>query len=305
MRPLTVGITTRNRPASIERCLRSLGSIADLVDRAIVLDDASAPPIDAVALQQAAAAAGIALQVIRADRHEGTSAARNRIARVTASPYILNLDDDAFLVGDSAVRAALSVVERDPRVAAVAFAQADGQGRRLPDAQQPSRATEPSYVPAFIGFACLIVKDRLLAIGGYREAFGMHGEEREVCLRWLDRGWHVVYLPDGAVAHAADPSNRDPRAYVRHVMRNDCLAALYNEPLARAACIIPYKFWSFTRMRANLPNGDPGGLRWLARELIKAVPATMRERHPVKWRTIRAWRRLREHAAPYAPEPSQ
>ena len=298
-RPVTVSITTRNRPDAVERCVRSLASIRDLVDSAIVLDDASSPPLDAAPLSRAAADAGIAIEVLRADAHMGTAAGKNTIARHARAPYLLSLDDDAFLVGEAAVRDALSVLQHDPGVAAVAFSQSDEHGHRFPAGQQPSASDAPCYVPAFIGFACLIARDRLLEIGGYREPFVIHGEEREVCLRWLDRGLHVVYLPDAAVAHLADGSNRDRRAYVRHVMRNDCMAALYNEPFARVLAIIPYKLWSFTRMRAGVPGGDPGGLWWIVREVGRAAPGILRQRHPVRWRTLREWRRLRESSPPY------
>jgi GT2 family glycosyltransferase len=298
-RPLTVSVTTRNRPDVVERCIRSLASISDLVDGAIVLDDASAPPLDRPRLTGVAEEAGIALEILRAETHSGTAAGKNTIARRARAPYLLSLDDDAFLVGDAAVREALDVLTRDPRVAAVAFAQSDANGRRWPAGQQPAAAEEPCYVPAFIGFACLIARDRLLEIGGYRETFIIHGEEREVCLRWLDRGLHVVYLPGAAVAHIAAATNRDQRAYVRQVMRNDCLAALLNEPLARAVCIVPYKLWSYTRMRAGVPGGDPGGLWWMLRELLRSTPAILRERRPVRWRTVREWRRLRDLNPPY------
>ena len=299
-RPVTVSITTRNRPDAVERCVRSLASIRDLVATAIVLDDASDPPLDVRRLTRAAGEAGIPIEILRAETHTGTAAGKNTIARHARSPYLLSLDDDAFLVGEGAVRDALTVLQRDPGIAAVAFSQSDEHGRRFPAGQQPSASERPCYVPAFIGFACLIARQPLLEIGGYREAFVIHGEEREVCLRWLDRGLHVVYLPDAAVAHVADAANRDGRAYVRHVMRNDCMAALYNEPLARVLAIIPYKLWSFTRMRAGLPGGDPGGLWWIVREVVKAAPAILRQRHPVRWRTLKEWRRLRESSPPYA-----
>jgi GT2 family glycosyltransferase len=131
----------------------------------------------------------------------------------------------------------------------------------------------------------------------------IHGEEREVCLRWLDRGLNVVYLPDAPVAHVADASNRDPRAYIRHVMRNDCLASLYNDPFLRAVMVVPYKLWSFTRMRASLAGGDPGGLRWIVGELVRSAPAVLRQRRAVQWRTLREWRRLRELSPAYERAP--
>jgi GT2 family glycosyltransferase len=298
-RPLTVSITTRNRPAAVERCMRSLASIRDLVDGAIVLDDASAPPLDIARLTQVADEVGISLEVLRHDVQIGTAAGKNAIARRARAPYLLSLDDDAFLVGDAAVRQALAVLQNDTRVAAVAFAQSDEHGTLFPASQQPAAAAAACYVPAFIGFGCMIARDRLLEIGGYREAFVIHGEEREICLRWLDRGLNVVYLPDAPVAHLADPSNRDPRAYVRHVMRNDCFASLYNDPFLRAVAVIPYKLWSFTRMRAGLPGGDPGGLGWIVREIVKSAPAILPQRHPVRWRTLREWRRLRAFSPPY------
>lgn len=298
-RPLTVSVTTRDRPEAVERCVRSLASIRDLVDCAIVLDDASVPPLDIASLTRVADAAGIRLEVVRVDASRGPTAGRNTIARRARAPYLLSLDDDAFLVGDEPIRDALDLLQHDAAIAAVAFAQSDEHGRRFPARQQPAAAEHPCYVPAFIGFASLIERQRLLEVGGYREAFEIHGEEREVCLRWLDRGLHVVYLPDAVVAHLAAAANRDPRKYVRQMMRNDCLAALYNEPLARVLAIIPYKLWSYTRMRAALPNGDPGGMRWLLRELAGTAPSILRQRRPVRWRTLREWRRLRESNPPY------
>jgi GT2 family glycosyltransferase len=279
--------------------VRSLASIRDLVDCAIVFDDASAPRLDVALLTETADGVGIPLEVLRNDVQIGTAAGKNAIARRARAPYLLSLDDDAFLVGDGAVRQALAVLQHDARVAAVAFAQSDEHGKRFPAGQQPAAAEAACYVPAFIGFGCLIARDRLLEIGGYREAFVIHGEEREVCLRWLDRGLNVVYLPDAPVAHLADRSNRDPRAYIRHVMRNDCLASLYNDPLLRAVMVIPYKLWSFTRMRAGLPGGDPGGLGWIVRELVKSAPAILPQRRPVRWWTLREWRRLRAFSPPY------
>jgi GT2 family glycosyltransferase len=296
---LTVSITTRDRPAALARCLRSLASIADLVDRAIVFDDASEPAVDGATLQSIAGAAGVRLDIIRVDRQLGTAAGKNRIAELAVTPYLLSLDDDAYVVAGDAVRSACAVLDADPAVAAVAFAQADAEGRRYPDVQQPGPVAAPAYVAAFIGFGVLIVRERLLAIGGYRAEFVIHGEEREVCLRWFHRGWRVVYLPDAPIAHVADPANRDRRAYVRYVMRNDCLAALYNDPLPRAIVVVVYKLWSFTRMRARIPGGDPGGLRWVVKEIVRAAPTVFRQRRPVSYATLRAWRSLARRPQPY------
>lgn len=242
---------------------------------------------------------GVSIDLVRLDSHTGTAAAKNLAARRARARYILSLDDDAFLVTAAAVTRALELMDRDDSVAAVAFAQADEHAARRPPGQQPAPGEVACYVPAFIGFGCMIRRDRLLEVGGYRDVFVIHGEERELCLRWLDRGWRVVYLPDAPIAHVADPGNRDARVYVRHVIRNDCLNALYNEPAARALVSIPFRLLNFRRMASRIPGGDPRGMRWIVGELWTRWPAIRRERRPVRWRTFGEWRRLRDVRPPY------
>jgi GT2 family glycosyltransferase len=193
----------------------------------------------------------------------------------------------------------VALLDRDQSIAAVAFAQADEHAVRRQPSQQPAAGDVACYVPAFVGFGCLIRRDHLLEVGGYRDVFVIHGEERELCLRWLDRGWRVVYLPDAPVAHVADRGNRDARSYVRYVIRNDCLNALYNEPAPRALVSIPIRLLNFRRMAAAIPGGDPQGLRWIVRELWSRWPAVRRDRRPVRWRTLGEWRRLRDSTPRY------
>ena len=298
-RPVTVSITTRNRPAALDRCLRSLVLAVDHFDAVIVVDDASAPPVDAVAVRAHASTLGVPIDLVRLDTHTGTTAAKNMAARRAGARYLLSLDDDAFLVSGEAVARAVALLDRDESIAAVAFAQADEHAARRQPSQQPAAGDVACYVPAFVGFGCLIRRDRLLEVGGYRDVFVIHGEERELCLRWLDRGWRVVYLPDAPVAHVADRGNRDARSYVRHVIRNDCLNALYNEPAPRALFSVPIRLLNFRRMAAGIPGGDPQGLRWIVRELWSRWPTVRRDRRPVRWRTLGEWRRLRDSAPRY------
>jgi GT2 family glycosyltransferase len=302
-RDLTVSITTRDRPAALDRCLRSLALVADRIDAVIVVDDASKPEVDANAMRRHADALGVRVDLVRLETHTGTAAAKNIVAGRATTRYLLSLDDDAFLVSAEAVSRAVALLDGDDSIAAVAFAQADEHATRRQPSQQPAAGERPCYVPAFVGFGCLIRRDRLLAVGGYRGEFVIHGEERELCLRWLDRGWRVVYLPDAPIAHVADRANRDPRAYVRHVIRNDCLNALYNEPAPRAMLSIPIRLLNFRRMAAGIPGGDPHGIGWIVRELWSRWPAVRRERRPVRWGTLGEWRRLRDSTPPYPGRP--
>jgi GT2 family glycosyltransferase len=157
---------------------------------------------------------------------------------------------------------------------------------------QPSAAQVPSVVPSFIGFAHMIRRDRFLALGGFREAFGFYGEEKEFCLRLLEAGLHTVYLPHALVAHVVDPHSRDRRRYLRFVARNDCLNSLLNDPFTRLAWMLPARYALYFRMRRGWKIRDPWGGLWLLRELASELPDAWRARRPVSRGTLSEWRAL-------------
>ena len=295
MTQLTIGITTRNRPAALERCIRSLAPLQPLARCAVVFDDASEAGVEA--LVQSVAPPDMDVRVIRDDRAVGNIAGRNRLMNEARTPFVLLLDDDAVIFEASPVERAMQLLAADERVAAVAFAQGEADGSRWPERMQPAAAREAVYVPAFIGFAHLLRRETFLALGGYRESLVFYGEEKDFCVRALDAGHRIVYLPDAVIGHLPDPAGRSASRYVRFVIRNDCLYSLYNEPWPLAAVSLPVRLWRYRRMAG--PNREPGGLRWIAGELTRALAEIPRHRRPVSWATIREWRRLSRHTVPY------
>lgn len=293
---LTIGITTRNRSASLNACLASLALAGSFQPEVLVFDDGSAP---AAEQQFTDEARRVVTSVLRDPSAPGNIVGRNRLVRNARSPYVLLLDDDASLISVEAVRDAMRVLETDPSVAAVAFAQAERDGRPWPEKMQPSPATKPVFVPTFIGFAHLVRRDAFLAIGGYREEFEFYSEEKDLTLRLLDTGLHVVYLPSALVAHVPDPAGRSPQRYLRHVARNDCLMALYNDPLPRVLWMLPARYALYFRMRRNWRIRDPWGGWWLARDLLRRLPSVLSRRRPVARRTIARWAELKRSQMPY------
>lgn len=291
-RPVTVGICTRDRQASLLRCLRSLRHAEGSIDRAIVFDDASAAPVEPAIRAELGDDARVT--VLRDGGGAGVSAGRNRVAREARTPFILYLDDDAALLSGDSVLAALEVLRADASVAAVAFSQSDEAGRLYPPGAQPSVATEPALVRTFIGFAHMVRRDALLAAGGYREILQIMGEERELTLRLLDAGHRVVYLPGAPVAHLADPAGRDPRRFLHLTVRNDALSGLLNEPLPVALGMLVPRLLRYFPMRRNWGGEDPGGFRRIVRALAQAAPRVRAERRAVRWSTLRTWMALKE-----------
>ncbi|HYW11106.1 MAG TPA: glycosyltransferase [Longimicrobium sp.] len=301
-RPITVGICTRNRRGSLLRGLRALRHAADVIDRTIVVDDGSDVPVDPGLREELGNDVPPGLTVLRCDPPAGPTPGRNRIAREARTPWILYLDDDAVLLSVDAVRAGMAVLERDPSVAVIAYPQADAAGTLLPAGAQPSAATEPSLVRAFIGFAHLVRRQAVLDVGGYREVLQIMGEERELSVRLLDAGHRIVYLPAYPVAHLADAGGRDAKRFLHLTVRNDVLTALLNEPLPLALATVPVRLWRYFPMRRGWGGDDPGGFRRILRAVGTSLPELRRTRRPVRWRTMREWWRLAA-SPPYHPPP--
>ena len=291
--PITIGITTRNRPESLQRCLASLRHVRD-VEAVFVFDDASDPAVTAYQ-----SLGSTPVRVIRDLAGVGYIAGRNRLVAEARTPYVLLLDDDAVVLSGEGIARACAVLEADPRIGGVAFAQAEADGRPWPARMQPGRSDVPAVVPSFIGFAHLLRRDLFLSLGGYRERLMFYGEEKDYCLRLMDAGYRVVFLPDALVAHIVDPAGRSQSRYVRYVIRNDLLTSFHTEPLALAIAGVPVRLWRYTRMARSVPGGDRGGLWWIMSDVWRAWPDIRRSRQPVAWATIREWRRLARASVPY------
>ena len=296
--PLTVGVTTKDRPEALVRCLSSLALLGDRVTEVIIVDDSSDPPVGEDLLQRVPAAIRVKARVVHQQGSLGYIVARNTIVRLAANDAVLLLDDDAHLIDAEAVDRGLAAFGEAPRVAAVGFSQAEADGRPWPVGMQPSRVRHPSFVTSFIGFAHLLRRSTFLSLGGYRELFHFYGEEKDYCMRLLAAGYGVVYFPDALVAHVPASAGRSDSRYLRYTVRNDCLCALFNEPWPVALLTVPVRLKRYAAMRRQLGVTDACGMTWILGELWRALPLLARERTPMPWRALRQWHRL--HRAPLA-----
>lgn len=296
---LAVGVCTRDRPDALVRCIRSLSALGDLCGDVIVMDDGSRVPVEPALREALASDAPPGLRVLRNETSRGLAAGRNSIARAADARYVLNLDDDAAIVDPAAVRAAVAVLDADPRVGAVALAQGDEQGRAWPPHTQPAPVAVRSRVASFIGYGHVLRRAAMLQVGGFREALGMTGEEKDLCIRLLDAGWGVVYLPDAVVAHMADPGGRDMRRYLHLTVRNDVLGALYTLPFPLMLGGAAVRLRRYFHMRRGWKVDDPEGFAGVLRQLGPGAREALAARSPVRWSTVREWRRLTQQPVPY------
>ncbi|HEY5220190.1 MAG TPA: glycosyltransferase [Gemmatimonadaceae bacterium] len=296
---LSVGIASRGRASSLARCIAALELLDDMLDDVIVVDDGSTEPLEGPVRAALSAHAQRKLRIIRFDPSRGLAAARSTCVYEASSPWVLNLDDDAVVLTAEPMRLALQTISADAGVFAIAFAQAQENGEPWPAGAQPAPVDYPCRVASFIGFAHLVRRDAFVALGGFREQLMINGEEREMCLRALDAGLGVVYLPQARVAHLADPAGRDVRHYLHLTVRNGVVSSIYDDPFALMCVRIPMRLVAYFRMRRGWNVTDPWGfwavLRWIARDVRRAFA----QRRPVRWSTIRRWRSLTRRAPAY------
>jgi GT2 family glycosyltransferase len=296
---LAVAIATRNRATSLRRCLQSLARIGPLLREVVVVDDGSDDPVAPLVEQMCADLPGVAVRVIRHDPSSGYIVARNELMQAAGAAFVLLLDDDACLLDGEGVRAAVELMAADDRVAAVAFAQATAASVPWPAGAQPAAADYPCRVASFLGFAHLLRRSTFVALGGYRELFHYYGEEKEYSLRLLAEDFAVVYLPSARVAHVLDGTGRDAAKYLRYTVRNNCLGALYNEPLWLLAATVPGRLLLYFWMRRRWRVRDPGGFAWIVGQLARSARVVWPDRRPLKAATFRRWQALRRSAPPY------
>jgi len=294
-RTLSIGVTTRDRPESLRTCVASLSLLQHLDPEVLVFDDRSVVPAG-----EQLNGLGNRVRVLSDPDVSGYIGARNRLVAASDADFVLLLDDDARVLTAEAVERAIHTLTQDPRIGAIAFAQAEADGQPWPAAMQPSRATRDVVVPSFIGFAHLLRRRVFQDIGGYRESFGFYGEEKDFCLRLLEAGYLTVYLPDARIAHVPDGGGRSQQRYLRFVARNDCFNTLYNDPLSRVLWMLPARFALYFRMRRGWKIHDPWGWAWLLRELAVGMPDVVAHRRPVSRRTIATWKALRQRETVYA-----
>jgi GT2 family glycosyltransferase len=284
--PVTVGIVTRNRRESLRKCFASISALGPLLGELIVVDDTGDVPIEDLVRGVPAPR----IRFLRQAAREGYIVARNWIVREAQCDVVLLLDDDAALLQGIDMLAPLRLLQTRATIGSVACSMAEPDGSLWALGMQPAPVDYPCYVASHIGFAHFLRRSTFLEVGGYRESFHFYGEEKDLCLRMLQAGYHVVYMPQVRVVHDLDPSGRSSARYVRYVVRNDCLFALYNEPWPLLVVSVPVRLSRYFRMSRGVD--DPGGFRWIVGELWRTVPELIARRTPVSWATLARWRRI-------------
>ena len=166
--------------------------------------------------------------LISSELSQGYVVQRNRGARLARAPFIFSIDDDAVFSTPHVVEQTLAEFSA-PRVAAIAIPYIEPlSGNRLLQ-RAPSR-DRVWVTDSFIGTAHALRRDLFLQMHGYRETLVHQGEERDYCIRMLDRGWVTRLGSSDPIVHYESP-RRDFKRMDYFGRRNDILFAWHYVPL--------------------------------------------------------------------------
>lgn len=279
----TVVITTKNRKEelrdAVSSALRQLGVRLEV----IVIDDGSTDGTTEMLRSEFPS-----IRIERRATSAGLIVRRNEGARLASAPVIFSIDDDATFPSPHTIQQTLREFA-SPQIGAVAIpfinVRQDQRVRQLSPHPDTLHA-----IFAYIGTAHAIRRELFLSLGGYREIFFHQGEESDLCLRLLDKGYFVRVGSADPIHHFESP-RRDSRRIVVYGRRNDVLFTVFNVPFL----FLPVHLLAttFNGLRAGLRGGH---VLWAAEGLAKGYATallTLRSRQPVKHRAYRDFRFLK------------
>jgi glycosyltransferase involved in cell wall biosynthesis len=279
----TVVITTKNRKEDLARALESCRRQTIPLE-VLVIDDGSDDGTSEMIKRQFPE-----VIVHRSEVSRGYIVQRNAAPRLTKNEIIFSIDDDAEF---STPQIAETVLNEffDPRIAAVAIPFIDVRYsskiiQMAPDGKDIWLTNE------YIGTAHAIRKSAFFEAGGYREALFHQGEEGDLCVRLLDKGYFVRLGSSDPIHHYESPKRSHERINV-FGQRNLILFAWHNVPLPHLMFHLPMtifhglrwgirKGWFMYRVRGTILG-------------LKAIIGELGSRSPVSRVTYRTYRTLKK-----------
>ncbi len=190
---VTIVLLSHNRRDELQETLTRMLFESDYERvEAIVVDNASTDGSPDVVLRKFPGVRVIALAT-----NEGVPALNRGFAAATGD-YVLVLDDDCYLPADGLSRAVAAAVRHD----------ADLVSFKVASTFDPEFVFSDNYrtgLLSFWGCAWLARRTVLDDLGGYDSRIPIWGNELELMLRFFDRGYRHLHLPEVVAQHMKVP----------------------------------------------------------------------------------------------------
>ncbi len=281
---ISVAILTRNRRVAVLKAIASVFADGRARVEVVVVDAASED--DTVECVQRDYPS---VRVVRLHRNVGCPEGRNIAIVNCTAPLVLCLDDDARLT-PGVLEGVISVFDADPRIGVVALRQ---QFTDVPGDRVMSASAGLSNTGDFCGGVAAVRVKALDEAGYYPSDFFLQGEETDLSLRIMDRGYRIVsapaltalhpYIGGGQVAYGSQLDY--------YTFRNSLLTVARLYPTGLMVKYLALKIGSYAWI-----SWRRSSFKWYlraVRDFTWLLPASLRSRPRCKGTTIRLHRKLR------------
>ena len=275
-----IGITTKNRPEYLPKCLSSC--LAQTYEpKEIVVWDNSDDPV-ALTKNREVAQSFPQVRWIKPAKERTLIQTRVEMMSEPGCDLYCSIDDDGWFMGPDEVAIATRLFADDSQLAGVAF------DILSPDRPLPVTRTPPQPTMHYVGCGHMLRRDMVEAAGFYADFPGRYGsEEKDLCIRFMDRGWKMVFLPGVHVWHDKSTGGRDWGEQHRTGTLNDLIFGLVRCPSPDIFYYLPGK--AINLVLWGLKGGSED--RWSGFlgvwDFLKFAPKYWRKRQPVKRKTFR------------------
>ena len=137
------------------------------------------------------------VRITRNEQRSGPMAGRNRMMLESDADIFIGLDDDSYFMDPDVIEKACAVFAEKPKVGALYF-EVLMEGDEQRKERGPLR-----QVRTFVGCGCALRIQAVKEVGGYEKLPGLfYGEESDLSIRLLDKGWETWKVPGYHVWHA-------------------------------------------------------------------------------------------------------
>lgn len=280
---VTAIIPSRNRGLELEKTLSILRRQTYRPLELIIVDDASDH-----SLEPLVKAAWPDALFLRKEANVGQCQCRNDAFENAKGKYLLSLDDDSSFIRDGDLDHAVALLESRPELGVLTFYTFHGPD--LPAAVSRKDSME-HFTQSFLAASAIIRTAVIDQVGGYVPFFGNEGEEEELSMRILDRGWAILFVPSVLIHHRVSQVSRNSERTWERGLRNKLWLIVLHMPWRRAPIEIVWKLgvglWDAFRLRR---------FRRLFRSICQfllGLPTVLRVRKPISALTLRRYDAIR------------
>jgi GT2 family glycosyltransferase len=216
MKPLSFVVITYNRPEDMLALAQNISRLREAdkwLEEVVVVNNRSTISYQPVE-DFIAANPGLPFRYVMAPENLGVSRGRNYAVRLSRSPILVFLDDDALVRNDDALPAISAIFEENPTVGIAAFkiyyySTGELQVNAFPHKRFEERKDWAHFDTAyFSGAAHAIRRSVFDEAGYYPENFFYGMEEYDLSYRAIDKGYTIRYDDRVLIWHKESPGGR-------------------------------------------------------------------------------------------------